>query len=254
MSALTLPDLAASSHPDSPHLDPLTHAVLTPRPLRILVVDDHEVVRRGLVAYLERRAQFQVVAEAGSCAEAMTQARRFRPELALLDISLPDGSGTEACRMLLAEFPGILVVFLTGSPDEVDVFAAISAGARGYVLKQTRPAALVRTIEAVARGESLFDAAVTGMVLDRVRRVATGSYPDDLVGLTERELQIVPLIAAGQTNKEIAAEVFLSDRTVKNYVSSILTKLGLNHRAQVPAYIATHDVGRLAPRRPAIRV
>ncbi len=248
MSAPTSSDLVDAS----PH-QPLDSSGNAARQLRILVVDDHEVVRRGLVAFLERREQFQVVAEAGSCAEAMTQARRFRPDLALLDISLPDGPGTVACRMLLDEFPGLLVVFLTSSPDEVDVFAAITAGARGYVLKQTRASALVQTIEAVARGESQFDAAVTGMVLDRMRRIATGGYPDDLAGLTARELEIVPLIAAGQTNKEIAAEVFLSDRTVKNYVSSILAKLGLSHRAQVPGYIATHDVGRLGPSRAITR-
>lgn len=243
-----------SADPGDPGLrGPLEQSATAARQLRILVVDDHEVVRRGLVAFLDRREQFQVVAEAGSCAEAITQARRFRPDLVLLDISLPDGPGTVACRSLLDEFPGLLVVFLTSSPSEVDVFAAITAGARGYVLKQTRSAALVRTIEAVARGESLFDAAVTGMVLDRVRRVAAGGYPDDLAGLTARELEIVPLIAAGQTNKEIAAEVFLSDRTVKNYVSSILAKLGLSHRAQVPGYVATHDVGRLEVNRAPTR-
>ncbi len=248
MSVSASPDLS-----DPGPRGPFEHSTVPARQLRILVVDDHEVVRRGLVAFLDRREQFQVVAEAGSCAEAIAQARRFRPDLALLDISLPDGPGTVACRSLLDEFPDLLVVFLTSSPDEVDVFAAITAGARGYVLKQTRSAALVRTIEAVARGESLFDAAVTGMVLDRVRRIATGGYPDDLAGLTARELEIVPLIAAGQTNKEIAAAVFLSDRTVKNYVSSILAKLGLSHRAQVPGYIATHDVGRLGPNRAATK-
>jgi two-component system response regulator DevR len=219
--------------------------------LRILVVDDHEVVRRGLVAFLDRRGQFEVVAEAGTCADALTQARRFLPDLVLLDISLPDGSGIEACRQLRAELPAILVVFLTSSPDEVDVFAAITAGAKGYVLKQTRSAALLRTLEAVARGDSLFDATVTGMVLDRVRRIAGGTYSDDAAGLTAREREILPLIAAGQTNREIAAEVFLSDKTVKNYVSSILAKLGLSHRAQVPGYLATHDVQPPVPRRPA---
>ncbi len=211
-----------------------------PAPLRLLVVDDHEVVRRGLVDFLGRREQFQVVAEAGTCAEALTQTRRFRPDIVLLDISLPDASGIEACRLLRDEFPDLLVVFLTSSPDEADVFAAIVAGARGYVLKQTRTAALVRTLEAVGRGESMLDAGVTGMVLDRVRRIASGEEADGGLGLTEREREILPLIGAGQTNREIAAAVFLSDKTVKNYVSSILAKLGLAHRAQVPAYVATH--------------
>ncbi len=218
-------------------------------PLRILVVDDHEVVRRGLVAFLERRAQFQVVAEAGTSAEALTQARRFLPDIVLLDINLPDASGIEACRLLRDELPEVIVVFLTSSPDELDVMAAIVSGARGYVLKQTRSVALIRTLEAVGRGESLFDPAVTGMVLDRVRRIASGNFPDDAAGLTAREREILPLIAAGLTNREIAAAIFLSDKTVKNYVSSILSKLGLERRAQVPAYVASHDPQPAPPRR-----
>ena len=175
-------------------------------PLRLLIVDDHEVVRRGLVAYLDRRDQFQVVAEAGTCAEAVAQARRFVPDIVLLDIQLPDASGIEACRMLRDEFPEMVVVFLTSSPDELDVFGAIISGARGYVLKQTRSAVLVATLEAVGRGESLFDPGVTGMVLDRVRRIASGAYPDETAGLTAREREILPLLAAGRTNREIAAD------------------------------------------------
>jgi len=219
-------------------------------PLRLLIVDDHEVVRRGLVAYLDRRPQFQVVAEAGTCAEAILQARRFRPDIALLDINLPDASGIEACRLVREELPDVMVVFLTSSPDEGDVFAAVIAGARGYVLKQSRSAELVRTLEAVGRGESQLDAGVTGMVLDRIRRISNGEDVDGTAGLTDREREILPLIADGSTNREIAAAVFLSDKTVKNYVSSILAKLGLVHRAQVPGYLATH--GPLPPsgRRP----
>ena len=217
--------------------------------MRLLVVDDHEVVRRGLIAYLDRRPQFQVVAEAGTAAEAVAMAVRFRPDIALLDISLPDASGIEACRRLRDEVPDVIVVFLTSSPDEADVFAAIVAGARGYVLKQTRSAELVRTLEAVSRGESMFDASVTGMVLDRFRRIASGEYPEEGAGLTVREREILPLIADGRTNREIAAAVFLSDKTVKNYVSSILAKLGLAHRAQVPGYLAAHDPIPPTPRR-----
>jgi DNA-binding NarL/FixJ family response regulator len=199
------------------------------------------VVRRGLVDFLDRKDQFQVVAEAGTSADAVTQAERFQPDLVLLDVGLPDASGIEACRRLLALDPAILVVFLTGSLNEIDVLGAIAAGARGYVLKQTRSAELVRTLEAVARGESMFDPAVTGLVLERIRKRASGVFQDDIDGLTAREREILPLIAAGQTNREIAAAVFLSDKTVKNYVSSILAKLGLVHRAQVPAYVARHE-------------
>jgi two-component system, NarL family, response regulator DevR len=218
-------------------------------PLRLLIVDDHEVVRRGLVDYLDRRPQFQVVAEAGTCAEAIAQARRFLPDIVLLDIQLPDASGIEACRLLRDELPAVLVVFLTSSPDEHNVLAAVVSGARGYVLKQSRSAELVRTLEAVGRGESLFDASVTGMVLDRVRRIASGADADEASALTPREREMLPLIATGMTNREIAAAVFLSDKTVKNYVSSILAKLGLSHRAQVPAYVATHDTLLATPRR-----
>ncbi len=200
--------------------------------------------------YLDRRDQFQVVAEAGTCAEAIAQARRFLPDIVLLDIQLPDASGLEACSRLRDEFPTLRVVFLTSSPDELDVFSAILSGARGYVLKQTRSVELVRTLDAVGRGESMFDAAVTGMVLERIRRISSGAYADESVLLTAREREILPLIAAGQTNREIAETVFLSDKTVKNYVSSILSKLGLERRTQVPTYVATHDPLPAAPRRP----
>jgi len=214
------------------------------RPLRLLIVDDHEVVRRGLIDFLDRHGQFEVVAEAGTCAEAISQARRFVPDLVLMDLRLPDASGIEACRMVRDEFPAMPIVFLTSSPDEADVFAAIVAGARGYVLKQTRSAELVRTLEAVGRGESLLDPKVTGMILERIRRIANGNDKDDTNDLTVREREILPLIAAGQTNKEIAAAVFLSDKTIKNYVSSILAKLGLDRRAQVPAFVALHETRR----------
>jgi Response regulator containing a CheY-like receiver domain and an HTH DNA-binding domain len=214
------------------------------RPLRLLVVDDHEVVRQGLIAFLDRHGQFNVVAEAGTCAEAISQARKYVPDLVLMDIRLPDASGTEACRLVRAEFPAMPVVFLTSSPDEMDVFAAIVAGARGYVLKQTRSAELIRTLEAVGRGESLFDPRVTGLVLERIRRIANNTDTDSSNDLTEREREILPLIAEGKTNKEIATAVFLSDKTVKNYVASILAKLSLERRAQVPAFLAQQDVRR----------
>ncbi len=155
-----------------------------------------------------------------------------------MDISLPDGSGIEACRLIHDEFPSMPVVFLTSSPDDLDVFDAIIAGARGYVLKQARSAELMRTLEAVARGESMIDPAVTGMVLERVRQIANGTDPDNAIDLTAREREILPLLAEGRTNREIAAAVFLSDKTVKNYVSAILGKLNLERRAQISAYVA----------------
>src|SRR3954452_22244929 len=219
----------------------------TPRPeekqLRLLVVDDHEVVRQGLVSMLDRRPGFQVVAEAGTVAEAIEAARRFKPDLVVMDVRLPDGSGIEACREIRANMPQTRVVMLTSYPDEEAVFSAIVAGASGYLLKQVRGRDLVAALEAVGRGESLLDPAVTEQVLERVRRIATGGATDDLAQLTSQEQKILLLVAEGKTNKEIAAEVFLSDKTVKNYVSSILSKLNLQRRAQAAAYMAKHRVG-----------
>ena len=214
------------------------------RPLRLLVVDDHEVVRQGLVAMLDRREGFEVVAEAGSVAEAIAMARRFEPDIVVLDVRLPDGSGVEACREIRAERPATKIVMLTSYPDEEAVLSAIVAGASGYLLKQVRARDLVSALEAVGRGESLLDPAVTEKVLERVRRIATGTASDDLAALTSQEQKILLLVAEGKTNKEIASDVFLSDKTVKNYVSSILSKLNLERRAQAAAYMARlHGTG-----------
>ena len=211
-------------------------------PLRILVVDDHEVVRQGLVSLLDRREGFQVVAEAGNVAEAVDQARRFQPDIIVMDVRLPDGSGIEACREIRAEMPTTRVVMLTSYPDEEAVLSASVAGASGYLLKQIRARDLVAALETVARGESLLDPAVTERVLERVRRIATGGYTDELAQLTPQEQKILALVAEGKTNKEIAAEVYLSDKTVKNYVSSILSKLNLERRAQAAAFVAKHRI------------
>jgi two-component system response regulator DevR len=207
-------------------------------PLSLLIVDDHEVVRQGLAALLGRRPEFHVIAEAGTVAEAIAAARKFRPDLVVMDVRLPDGSGIEACREIRVEFPETRVVMLTSYPDEDAVLSAIIAGASGYLLKQVRARDLVAALEAVGRGESLLDPAVTGRVLERVRRIATSDQPDELAQLTSQEQKILLLVAEGMTNKEIAAEVFLSDKTVKNYVSSILAKLNLERRAQAAAYMA----------------
>ena len=209
-------------------------------PLQLLIVDDHEVVRQGLVALLDRRDGFQVVAEAGTVAEAVEQARKFEPDIVVMDVRLPDGSGIEACRDIRADLPATRVVMLTSYPDEEAVLSAIVAGAAGYLLKQIRARDLVAALEAVGRGESLLDPAVTGKVLERVRRIATGGQTDETAMLTAQEQKILMLVAEGMTNKEIAADVFLSDKTVKNYVSSILSKLNLERRAQAAAFVAKH--------------
>jgi DNA-binding NarL/FixJ family response regulator len=214
----------------------------TTRPMRILVVDDHEVVRQGLVALLGRREEFQVVAEAGSVSEALAAARRFVPDLVVMDVRLPDGSGIEACREIRSEYPNTKIVMLTSYPDEEAVLSAIIAGASGYLLKQVRGRDLVSALESVGRGDSLLDPAVTERVLERVRRVASGGERDELSDLTSQERKILLLVADGKTNKEIASEVFLSDKTVKNYVSSILAKLSLQRRAQAAAFVARHHL------------
>lgn len=217
------------------------HASASPT-LRLLVVDDHEVVRQGLVALLDRRDGFQVVAEAGTVAEAIDAARRFQPDIVIMDVRLPDGSGVEACREIRAEMPGTRVVMLTSYPDEEAVLSAIVAGAAGYLLKQIRARDLVSALETVGRGGSLLDPAVTEKVLERVRRIASGGQTDELAALTAQEQRILMLVAEGKTNKEIAAEIFLSDKTVKNYVSSILSKLNLERRAQAAAFVARHRI------------
>jgi DNA-binding NarL/FixJ family response regulator len=221
----------------------MTTEMPTPeRPMRLVVVDDHEVVRQGLVALLDRRREFSVVAEAGTVAESLAVTRRHRPDLVVMDVRLPDGSGIEACRDIRAEMPETRVVMLTSYPDEEAVLSAILAGASGYLLKQIRGRDLVAALEAIGRGESLLDPAVTERVLDRVRRAASGGEHDELADLTAQERKILLLVAEGKTNKEIAAEVYLSDKTVKNYVSSILSKLNLQRRAQAAAFVARHGL------------
>jgi two-component system response regulator DevR len=214
------------------------------RSLRLLVVDDHEVVRQGLVALLDRREGFEVVAQAGTVAEAVAEAAKFEPDLVIMDVRLPDGSGIEACREIRAARPETRVIMLTSYPDEEAVLSAIIAGASGYLLKQIRGRDLVTALESVGRGESLLDPAVTERVLQRVRAAATGSATDELADLTSQERKILLLVAEGMTNKEIAGQVFLSDKTVKNYVSSILSKLNFQRRTQAAAFVAKHHLGQ----------
>jgi len=213
-------------------------------PLRVVVVDDHEIVRQGLVALLDRRPEFHVVGEAGTVVEAVAESRRLEPDIVVMDVRLPDGSGVEACREIRADRPATRVIMLTSYPDEEAVLSAIVAGASGYLLKQIRGRDLVAGLLAVGRGESLLDPAVTERVLERVRRMASGQDNDELAVLTSQERKILLLVAEGKTNKQIAGEVFLSDKTVKNYVSSILSKLNLERRAQAAAFVAQQRLDR----------
>jgi DNA-binding NarL/FixJ family response regulator len=208
----------------------------------VLIVDDHEVVREGLRALLRRRPQLAVVGEAGSVAEAVTEAAKAKPDVVIMDVRLPDGSGVEACREIRAQRPDTKVIMLTSYADDEAVMASIMAGASGYLLKQTQGQTLVEAIERATKGESLLDPAVTQRVLERVRN-AGSKKDDELALLSEQEQKILDLIAEGKTNKEIAAEVFLSDKTVKNYVSSILSKLNLRRRSEAAAFIARRRSG-----------
>ena len=208
-----------------------------PDETRVMIVDDHEVVREGLRSLLRRRQELAVVGEASSMASAIEEARRTEPDVIIMDVRLPDGSGVEACREIRAERPETKVIMLTSYADEEAVFASIMAGAVGYLLKQTSTKTLIEAIERVMQGESLLDPAVTQRVLERVR---SGKQDEDeeLALLSEQERKILDLIATGMTNKEIAKEIFLSDKTVKNYVSSILSKLSLRRRSEAAAFIA----------------
>ena len=208
-----------------------------PGETRVMIVDDHEVVREGLRSLLRRRQELAVVGEAGSVASAIKEARRTQPDVIIMDVRLPDGSGVEACREIRAERPETKVIMLTSYADEEAVFASIMAGAVGYLLKQTSTKTLIEAIERAMKGESLLDPAVTQRVMERVR---SGKQDEDeeLALLSEQERKILDLIATGMTNKEIGKEIFLSDKTVKNYVSSILSKLNLRRRSEAAAFIA----------------
>ena len=205
--------------------------------VKIMLVDDHEVVRMGLRTLLERRDGFTVVAEAGNVAEAVATAGQVLPDVIVMDVRLPDGTGVEACREIRSERPETKVIMLTSYADDEAVYGSIMAGASGYLLKQTRGQNLAEAIERVAAGESLLDPGVTDKVLARMRQLAAGET-DELASLSPQERRILGLIAEGKTNKEIADEVFLSDKTVKNYVSSILSKLNLRRRSEAAAFIA----------------
>lgn len=204
--------------------------------VRVLIVDDHDVVREGLRTLIQKRTEFAVVGEADSVASAIAEAQRSQPDVIIMDVRLSDGSGVDACREIRAKRPETKVLMLTSYADDEAVLASIMAGASGYLLKQTRSQDLAEALRKVARGESLLDPGVTGRVLERLR---SGTKPDDeLALLSEQEQRILDLIAEGKTNKEIAQEVYLSDKTVKNYVSSILSKLNMRRRSEAAAFIA----------------
>jgi len=210
------------------------------RQLKVMLVDDHEVVRKGLRSLVDSTDDLKVVAEAGSVVEALSQARLSTPDVVVMDARLPDGSGIEAARDIRAHRPATRVLILTSYADELAVFAAIMAGAAGYLLKDVNSAELLAGIRTVGMGNSLLDPAVTGAVLERVRTGGKPSRDPRLARLSAQEDRVLTLVAEGKTNVEIGNEMTLSDKTVKNYVSTILSKLEVRRRAEAAAYLAGH--------------
>jgi DNA-binding NarL/FixJ family response regulator len=210
--------------------------------LRILIVDDHEVVRLGLRSLLSNQANFVVVDEAASAKEAVEKAVQHRPDVVVMDIRMPGDNGIEACREIKMHLPNTEVLMLTSYAEDEMLFDAISAGAAGYVLKQGGGDELIRAIQRVGQGEALLDPAVTQRVLARVRQATRQEQAAAFNDLTEQELRVLGLVSEGRTNKEIAKSLFLGEGTVRNYVSSILSKLGLTNRAEAAAYAVRHNL------------
>jgi two-component system, NarL family, response regulator DevR len=204
--------------------------------VRVFLLDDHEIVRRGVKELLETEGDLEVVGEAGTAAEALARIPPTRPDVAVLDVRLPDGDGVQVCREIRSAHPEIQCLMLTSFADDEALFQAIMAGASGYVLKQIKGADVVEAVRSVAAGRSLLDPSVTARVLERLRK---GSEEDELLArLSPQERNILRLIADGLTNRQIAEEVHLAEKTVKNYVSNLLAKLGMERRTQAAVYAA----------------
>jgi two-component system, NarL family, response regulator DevR len=207
-------------------------------PIRVFLLDDHEIVRRGIKELLESEGDIEVVGESGLAQEAARRIPALRPDVAILDGRLPDGSGIDVCRQVRSVDPTIAGLILTSYDDDDALFSAIMAGAAGYVLKQVRGNDLVETVRRVAAGQSTLDPGVTQQVLDRLRR---GPEEDPaLAPLTTQERRILELIGEGMTNRQIGEAMFLAEKTVKNYVSALLSKLGLERRTQAAVFAAKH--------------
>ena len=209
---------------------------------RILLVDDHEVVRLGLRSLLERHPQFEIIGEAASAREALEQVANNHPDVVVMDIRLPGTSGIEACEEITSRFPETRVLMLTSYAEDEMLFSAIRAGASGYVLKQIGGEELVRALEAVARGEAMLDPVVTQRVFQEVRRAVKEEEASAFAHLSQQEKHVLLLVSEGKTNREIAKALFLGEGTVRNYVSSILSKLGVSNRAEAAAYAVEHNL------------
>ena len=209
--------------------------------IRVYLLDDHEIVRQGIRTFLEASGDIEVIGESGSAVDAGNRIPALRPDVAVLDARLPDGSGIEVCRTVRSVDPSIKALILTSYDDDEALFSAIMAGASGYVLKEVKSSDLLSAIRHVAAGQSLIDPALTARVLDRVRNPVT--VAPEFADLTEQEMKLLEYIAEGLTNKQIGEQMFLAEKTVKNYVSSVLSKLGVERRTQA-AVLAAKLLGK----------
>jgi DNA-binding NarL/FixJ family response regulator len=205
-------------------------------PVRVFLLDDHEIVRQGIRTFLEATGDIEVVGESGSAVEAAARIPALKPDVAILDARLPDGSGIEVCRTVRSVDPSINALILTSYDDDEALFSAIMAGASGYVLKEVKSSDLLSAVRHVAAGKSLIDPALTARVLERVRNPVTKA--PELAELTDQEMQLLEYIAEGLTNRQIGERMYLAEKTVKNYVSSVLSKLGVERRTQAAVLAA----------------
>jgi DNA-binding NarL/FixJ family response regulator len=210
--------------------------------LSVLLVDDQEVVRVGVGALIDRQPEMEVVGEAGTVREAVEQAKALSPDVVVLDVRLPGGNGLDACRQIKADRPETRVIMLTSFPDDELLFDAIASGADGYVLKQIGSDELIRALERVGRGDSMLDPAVMDQVFTKMREMRQQERAHAFAGLNTQEMEILARVAEGETNREIGVAMHLSEKTVRNYVSQLLSKLDLNSRAQAAAYAARHRI------------
>jgi two-component system response regulator DevR len=209
---------------------------------KIIIVDDHEIVRLGLKSLLDQYPQYEVVSEAKNANEAVAQVESFHPDIVLMDIRLPGKSGIDACEEIKQNFPDVKVIMLTSYAEDEMLFSAIKAGASGYILKQIDSDGLVKSIEAVARGEASLDPAVTQRVFQEVKRAVKEEEAASFSELSQQERMVLKLVSEGRTNREIALALYLGEGTVRNYVSSILSKLVVSNRAEAAAYAVEHNL------------
>jgi two-component system response regulator DevR len=209
---------------------------------RIMIVDDHEVVRLGLISLLEQNSQYEVVAQADNALDAIKKVETYKPDIVLMDIRLPGMSGIEACEQITKKYPDTKVIMLTSFAEDEMLFSAIKAGASGYVLKQINAKDLINSIESVARGEASLDPAVTQRVFQEVRKAVREEEASAFSNLSQQERMVLKLVSEGKTNRDIAQNLFLGEGTVRNYVSSILSKLNVSNRAEAAAYAVEHNL------------